>query len=211
MNEGQRKIQVMLNRFQNRPTGDPKRLMAEAEKMQNKVLAEALEFTDRLEPFRNWMPLFGKQLNTTRMQYLYQMKNFKKVDELMPKCIILDSMSASMKLARLYSNKAEIEEIEKVFNKSKSRLRYNQSALLYALMGWIYIKKNMPEKAHTTLVQACKDNENETLKRNLDRLANKKVREYNNAGFGDEWYALYLENPKIQYRRQQPRMDGRPF
>ena len=145
------------------------------------------------------------------MQFNYQMKDFKKVDELLPRSLILDPMSAAMKLARLYSNKADIDDIEKTFRKSAARLKYNQSALLYALMSWIYVKKDMTDKAHTLLIKGCKANENETLKRNLDRLANNKVREFSNANFGDEWYALFLEQPKIQYRRQQPRMDGRPF
>ena len=69
----------------------------------------------------------------------------------------------------------------------------------------------MPDKAHALLVKGCKDNENETLNRNRDRLANNKVREFNNANLGDEWFALFLEQPKIQMRRQQPRLDGRPF
>ncbi len=211
MTNGQKQLQTKINKFQSRPTGDPKRLMDETEKLQKKVLTDALEFTNNLEPFCKWTPLFGRQLNTTRMQFNYQMKDFKKVDELLPRSLILDPMSAAMKLARLYSNKADMDEIEKTFQKSAARLKYNQSALLYALMSWIYVKKDMTDKAHTLLIKGCKANENETLKRNLDRLANNKVREFSNANFGDEWYALFLEPPKIQYRRQQPRMDGRPF
>ncbi len=211
MTNGQKQIQTKVNKFQSRPTGDPKRLMDEAEKLQKKVLTDALEFTNNLEKFRKWTPLFGRQLNTTRMQFYYQMKDFKKVDDLLPRTLILDPTSASMKLARMYSNKADIAEVEKAFNKAAARLKYNQSALLYALMSWIYVKNGMPEKAHTLLIKGCKSNENETLKRNLDRLANNKIREFSNANFGDEWFALFLEQPKIQYRRQQPRMDGRPF
>lgn len=209
--EGQKRMQIRVNAYQHKPVGDPKRVMAEMEAAQKKLLNQALEYTQKLEPFRYWTPLFGRQLNTTRMQFHYQMQEFKKVDALMPKCLIMEPISAAMKIARLQANKAEIEDIEKAFHKAKARLKYNQSALLYALMSWIYVKNNLPEKAHTLLIKGCEDNENETLKRNRDRLANNKSREFSNANFGDEWYALFLEQPKIQIRRQNPRMDGRPF
>ncbi len=209
--EGQKQIQVRMNVYQNKPVGDPKRVMAEMEKFQKKLLTQAIEHTAKLEPFRKWTPLFGRQLNTTRMQFHYQMQEFKKVDELMPKCLIMDPMSACMKIARQFTNKVAVEEIEKTFQKAKTRLKYNQSALLYALMAWIYVKNEMSEKAHTLLIKGCDDNENETLKRNKERLANNKVKEFSNGNFGDEWYALFLEQPKIQTRRQMPRMDGRPF
>lgn len=211
LEEGQKRMQIRANVYQNKPVGDPKRVMAEMEAAQKKLLTQALEYTEKLEPFRNWTPLFGRQLNTTRMQFHYQMQAFKKVDALMPKCLIIEPLSAAMKIARLYVNKAEIDDIEKAFNKAKARLKYNQSALLYALMSWVYVKNKLPEKAHKLLIKGCEDNENETLKRNRDRLANNKVREFSNANFGDEWYALYLEKPKVQVRRQTPRMDGRPF
>lgn len=208
---GQKEMQTRVNAFQNRPVGDPKRVMADIEKLQKKLLTQALEHTAKLEPFCKWTPLFSRQLNTTRMQFHYQMQDFKKVDELMPRCLILDPMSAAMKMARQYTNKAPVEEIEKTFIKAKARLKYNQSVLLYSLMAWIYLKNDMPDKAHAVLVKGCKDNENDTLNRNRDRLANNKIREFSNAGLGDEWYALFLEQPKIQMRRQQPRFDGRPF
>ncbi len=209
--DGQKKIQARVNAFQRKPTGDPKRLMNEVEATQKKLIADALEITDQLEPYRKWTPLFGRQLNTTRMQFHYQMKAFKKVDELLPKCLIIDPMSAAMKIARLYETKAPLEDITKAFHKARARTKYNQSALLYALMAWIYVKNGEPEQAHTLLVEGCEKNENETLKRNRDRLANNKVREFSNANFGEEWFALYLEQPKMQVRRQMPRADGRPF
>lgn len=211
MLEGQKQIQIRMNAFQNKPVGDPKRVMADMEKLQKKLLTEALAHTEKLEPFRKWTPLFGRQINTTRMQFNYQMQEFKKVDELMPKCMIMDPLSGAMKMARQYTNKVAVEDIEKTFLKAKARLKYNQSALLYALMAWIYVKNDMPDKAHTTLVKGCEDNENDTLLRNRDRLANNKAREFSNANLGDEWFALFLEQPKFQIRRQQPRMDGRPF
>jgi len=116
-----------------------------------------------------------------------------------------------MMMSRMYVNKEPLEKIEKMFKKVTGRMRYNQSALLYSLMAWIYVKNNDEANAHKTLVKACEANENETLKKNRDRLANGKTREFSNANFGDEWYALFLEEPKMRVERRMPRADGRPF
>jgi hypothetical protein len=91
------------------------------------------------------------------------------------------------------------------------RLKYNQGALLYSLMAWILLQAQQDDEAHKVLIAAAKNTENETIKRNLERVANNKAREFSNAGLGDEWYALFLEQPKVAMRRQQPRADGRPF
>ena len=211
MLEGRDTIQKKVAEFQRRPVGDPKTAMAQLEKMQRQQIETALEFTKKLEPFASWTPLLGRQINTTRMQFNYQLKQFKEVDALMPKCIILDPLSGAMKIARQYKTEVPLAEMEKTFKQISSRLRYNQSTLLYSLMAWIYVKNNDEANAYKTLVKACETNENDTLKKNRDRLANGKMREFSNANFGDEWYALFLEEPKMRVERRIPRADGRPF
>jgi hypothetical protein len=42
-------------------------------------------------------------------------------------------------------------------------------------------------------------------------LANNRVGHFSNAGMGDEWYALHLEQPKVKMQRQRPHAFGRPF
>jgi hypothetical protein len=211
MLQGRDVVQRKVAEFQRRPSGDPKAMMAQLEKMQRAQIEIALAHTNKLEAFTKWVPLLNRQISTTRMQFNYQLKNFKEVDALMPKCLILDPLSASMKLARMHVNNASIEEIEKTFKQISTRLRYNQSALAFALMSWICVKNGDAEKAHQYLVKGCAANENETLKRNRDRLANNKLREFSNANLGDEWYALFLEEPKMRVERRMPRADGRPF
>ena len=211
MAEGQKKIQMRAEASQKRPTGDLKKMMAEFDKMQKSILTEALEHTKRLEPYKKWVPLFAKQITTMRMQLYYQMQNFKKVDELMPKTIMLDQMTASMRISRMYTHNADVAEMAKVFEKAMTRLKYNQSVLLHALMAWIYVQKNMFVEAHAILVKACARNENQVLKKNLDLLANKQTGKFSNSGLGDEWFSLFLEQPKMYIRRQPTRMDGRPF
>ena len=214
LTEGQKALQARITAYQNRPTGDPRRFLETVQRKQNELLTEALAHTDGLERFRNWIPLFGRQINTTRMQFHYQLKQFDKVDELLPKCLVLDPMSASMKLARQFSKDAPVEEMEKTYRKARARLRYNQSALLSALMSWIYVRKNRTDDAYALLEKACRDNSvdegpNETLKRNRDALANNRVKQFSNAGFGDQWYALFLEEPRIRYERRPPTRFGR--
>lgn len=113
LSEGQKSIQKQINDWQHRPSGDPNRFLARVQKQQEDLLHAAIAETSALEPFRNWVPFFGRQINTTRMQFHYQLKEFGKVDELLPKCLVIDPLTASMKIARQYLNKAPLEEIEK--------------------------------------------------------------------------------------------------
>ena len=214
LTEGQKTLQARVNDYQNHPKGDPRRFLESMQRKQSELLNEALAATQGLERFRHWIPLFGRQINTTRMQFHYQLKQFDKVDALLPKCLVLDPMSASMKLARQFSTDVPVEEMEKTYRKARARLRYNQSALLSAVMSWIYVRKDRPDDAYALLEKACQDNSvdegpNETLKRNRDALANNRVKQFSNAGFGDQWYALFLEEPRIRYERRPPTRFGR--
>ena len=79
-------------------------------------------------------------------------------------------------------------------------------------MAWIFVQKEMLDKAHIILVEGCKVGSHDTMKKNLERLANNRIREFSNAGLGDEWFALFLEAPKMQIKRQQhPGKFGKPF
>jgi hypothetical protein len=169
---------------------------------------QALEATSSLEPFFKWSFLLGKQVTTMRMQFHYQLHDFEKVDELLPKCLFLEPMTACMKMARMY--KLKDEGIDGFFEKRVKRLRYGQGAILYALYVWILVKQKRVDEAHEILIRACDKEENDTLKRNREHLANNRVKQFSNAGMGDEWYALGLETPKMQVKRQRQR-GNRPF
>ena len=47
------------------------------------------------------------------------------------------------------------------------------------------------------------------LVRNRDALANNRVKQFSNAAFADQWYALFLEEPKVRYERRAPTRFGR--
>ena len=207
--EGQKALQSRISAWQIRPKGDPRSFMDTIRKKQEELIHQALERTRGLDPYRHWVPFMQRQINTTRMQFWYQLKRFDKVDELLPKCLVLDPFSAAMKLARQYATNADVAAMETTYRKARARLRYNQSALLSSVMAWIYVRRDRPDAAYELLDRACKDNNtdtepNATLQRNRDALANNRVKQFSNAAFGDAWYALFLEEPKIRYERRPP-------
>ena len=212
--DGQKTLQAKIKDYQFHPKGDPRQFQDRIQREQKDMLREAIKRTAPLERWRNWVPFMQRQINTTRMQLHYQLGEFDKVDALLPKCLVIDPATAAMKLARQYANKADPAEIEKTFRKAKARCRYDQSGLLYATFSWILVKSGKFDEAYKLLVKACEDNSveegpNTTLPRNRDLLANNRPREFNNAGFGDQWYALQLEQPKIRYERRAPGRFGR--
>jgi hypothetical protein len=204
---GQKRLQAKVNQWQLRPPGSLKQAQIEMEREQRGFLQQALAQTTAFDPYYRWSPLLKRQVNTLKMQLYYQMKNFAEVDRLMPTCLFLDPMTAAMRLARLYVRKEE--GLDKFFERQVARLRYGQGALLYALYAWIAVQRKDIDLAHQTLVRAAAKMENETIKRNLEHLSNNRPRQFSNAGLGDEWYALGLEEPRM--KTQRPRGSGRPF
>lgn len=199
----QRKVQVM----QSRPMGSVKQAQKMLEKDQRKFVEEAIAETSALEPFFKWSPLLSKQVATMKMQFYYQLQNWKKVDELMPKCIFMEPLTSAMKMARMYMLK-QYDEIEAVFNKAIKKLRGNQGAILYALYSWILVKQDKADEATKVLVDAKKKFDHQTLNRNWEQLANNRPRQFSNSGFGEEWYALGLEKPKVNVKRQRQQRGG---
>ncbi len=208
LEDGQKRLQQKVNQWQMRPPGSIKQAQAEIERDQRVFVERALEGSRALERYTLWAPLMGRQIATLRVQLYWTMKDFKRVDELMPRALVVDPMMAAIKLARMHMTGAE--GVEKLFKKQTLRLRYGQGELLYALYAWILVQKKDIDGAHKVLIQACEKMESETLKRNRDHLANNRVGHFSNAGLGEAWYALHLEQPKVKMQRQSP-FSGRPF
>lgn len=209
LEDGQKRLQVKVNQWQMRPPGSVKEAQQEIEREQRVFVERALVESAELERFNLWVPLMNRQIATMRTQLYWMLKDFKKVDELMPHALIVDPMMAAIKIARMHM-RGEDAGIEKVFRKHTVRLRYGQGALLYGLYAWILVQKKDIDGAHKVLIQACEKMENETIKKNREHLANNHPGHFSNAGLGDEWYALHLEQPKVKMQRQ-PRFAGRPF
>jgi BMFP domain-containing protein YqiC len=199
---GQKKLQQKVNHWQTRPPGSIKQAQAELERDQRVFLEQALAESGRLEPYTRWTLMLDRQIATLRMQLHYQLKEYRKVDELLPKCMFLEPMTAAMKLARLHERN-EMAEAGKFFQKQVKRLRYGQGAILYAVYAWMLVQRKEIDEAHKVLVRACSKMENEVIKANRDHLANNRLNQFSNAGLAEEWYALGLEQPKVRMQRQR--------
>lgn len=199
---GQKKMQQKINQWQTRPPGSIKQAQTELERDQRVFIEQALETSKLLEPYTRWTLMLDRQIATLRMQLYYQLKEYRKVDELLPKCMFMEPMSAAMKLARLHV-RGEAAEAQKFFQKQTKRLRYGQGTILYALYAWMLVQRKDVDAAHKVLVLACTHMENEVIKTNREHLANNRVNQFSNAGLAEEWYALGLEQPRVKMQRQR--------
>ena len=130
-------------------------------------------------------------------------KDFEKVDALMPKVLFVDPTMTAMKIARLYMLKRPTAEIAKVYEKGVRRLRYNQNVLLAAAYSWILVQRGAVDAAFKTLNRALEKSDDATLKANREQLANNRVAHFSNTALGERWYALLLEEPKVRPPRQR--------
>jgi len=214
---GQKRMNRKVQQFQNKPGGNIKLLQRQIEADQKVVYKQGLDFTERLEPFKKWSFLMGRQIATLRMQFLYQLKEFDQVDEILAAGglfrgpMMMEPMQVAMKMARQYKNK-DVAGAEKTFKRRIKWFRGDRGTLLYGLMSWIFVKEGDPEKARQLLIKAKDATGNETFTRNWELLSNDKVKSFSNAGLGEEWYGLYLENPPTpKQQRVRGNAKGRRF
>ena len=209
--------QLQMNRkiqqFQSRPGGNIKAMQRQITEGQKAVCKKALDFTTNLEPFKKWTLTMGRQLATMRLQFFYQLNDFEQVDALFATAglfkgpIMMEPTMVAMKMARQYKND-DVVGAEKTFTRRIKWFRGNKGTLLYGLMSWIYLKTNESEKARQLLLKAKDITGNETLAYNAQLLSNCKEKSFSNAGLGEEWYGLYLENPPNP-KQQRMRGDAR--
>ena len=201
--DGQKRLQAKTARWQMRPPGSLKEAQNEIARDQRAFVMEALALTEPLKRFALWVPLMSRQIATAQFQLRWMIKDFKAVDELMPKALFLDPTSTAMRLARMHMTGKPAADMEKVYRKGCARLKYNQNVLLAATWSWILLKRGDADGAFKALNAALKNSDNETLKMNREHLANNRLAHFSNAGLGDQWYALLLEEPKIRMQRQR--------
>ncbi len=213
MTVAQQRMNRKIQQFQSKPNGNIKLIQRQLEEGQQAACKEALEFTRRLEPFKKWGLMMNRQIETMRLQFHYQLKEFEQVDALFSKAgllkgpIMMEPMMIAMKMARQYKNK-DVAGAEKTFKRRIKWFRGNRGTLLYGLMSWIFMKQKESEKARQLLNKAKDITSDKTLASNWELLSNCKDKSFSNAGLGDEWYSLYLENPPTP-KQQRMRGDGR--
>ena len=195
MEELQHKIMLMQNQFMRRPAGSQKVMMQMLEKEQSAGIRRAIEACDAFTPLYRWSLLLDRQINTMKMAFYYQVKDFEQVDRLMGKCLFFDPQSVCLKMARMFMRKED--GIDKLFKKKCRSLKDPACVLPYALYSWILVKQSRYEDALKLLAECKKKTDNETILRNWELLANKKYKNFSNSGLGEMWYALGLEEIRI--------------
>jgi len=215
---GQQRMNRKVQQFQSKPGGNLKLIQRQIDADQNQLYKQGLEFTSRLEPFKKWSLLMGRQIATMQLQFSYQLKDYKRVDEILNTRglfkgpLLMEPILVAMKMAREFKNE-EIKRAEKTFKRHLKWFRGDRATLLYGLMSWIYVKEGEIEKARDLLSKAKDAIDNDTFALNWERLSNNKVKNFSNAGLGEEWFALYLEKPPApkQQRVRMKQGKGRRF
>lgn len=206
LQEAQQKVNKQLNLFQIRPPSGMKAAQQILEKIQTDATRKALEATEAFRPLYLWNLMLKKQIEAMRAQLYYQLKDFKKVDECLKSALIIDPQTVAIKLARMYRN--EDAGLDKFFAAKSRRAQGEAAAFIASVYAWIKLKQDNATAAREALLAAKKKSDHPVLLENLDKLSNGKEKQFSNAGFGDIWYALFLEEPKMKPQRQR---QGRPF
>lgn len=214
MKSGQQRMNRKVQQAQSKPGANVKLLQRQLEADQKVIFKEALDFTERLEPFRKWSLLMGRQIATMRMQFHYQLKEFDEVDAILANRglfkspVMLEAVTVAMKMARQYKHD-DVAGAEKTFKKKIKWFRSDRGILLYGLMSWIYVKTGETEKARDLLKKGKEKTGDETLAFNWERLCNDKPKSFSNEGLGEQWYGLYLENPPAPKQQRVRAQKGR--
>ncbi|MBQ6597441.1 MAG: hypothetical protein IJH79_07800, partial [Lentisphaeria bacterium] len=164
MEETRHKIMMMQNQFMRRPLGSQKMMLQALEKEQNAGIRRAIGACDAFVPYYRWSFLLDRQMNTMKMAFYYQLKEFDQVDKLMPKCLFIDPQSVCLKMARMYMRNDD--GIDKLFKKKCRSLKEPACILPYSLYAWILVKRERYEDALKLLVECKKKTDNETIVRN---------------------------------------------
>ena len=203
MMDAQNKVNRQLEMFNRRPPSSVNAARQTLEKIQFAAIHKALAELEHFKVFYPWSPMLSRQINTMKVQLYYQLRDFAKVDTLLPKALLLDAQSLAIKMARMY--KHDDAKLDKFYKRRCWRFKGEDGAFLASVYAWIKVRQDAVDKALDALRNAKKTSDNQILLENIDRLVNGKIKHFSNAGFGDMWYVLALEEPKVKSQRQQMR------
>lgn len=205
----QEHIRAKATTLANRGQGSPK-LVAQLEQEQVESIRGVMPQLDSLRKYRLWNPLVKSQADLMKAQLLYQIKDYDAARPLIEKAIVFDPSILCMKMILQWKKDPEnIELIGKIFRKSIPRFKYEKGTLAYATYSWILVKQNKLTEAVTLLDEAKKKTEDPVIIQNWENLANRRLTRFSNAGLGESWYALGLEQPTPVRVSQQDRFGGR--
>ena len=198
-----RKIMALQNKMQSGP-----KFQAQIEKEQADSIREAIAILDDLKPVQKWNLLVLRQCNTFKGQMLFQIKDFESAAPLLDKALVLEPLTLAMQMVLMYK-KGDMKKLEKAFYKGTGRFKDEKGTLLYALYSWILVAEDRISEAVAILDEGRKKCESEILEKNWDHLVNGRTKRFSNAAFGEQWFALHLENPPQQKMRAQAPFGGR--
>ena len=199
-----RRISVM----QNRNMGGGKAVQKLLEQDQEGSIREAVAILDRVAPLKKWNLLAERQANTLKGQLYYQIKDFENAGRCLDRSLVPtpDPLTLAIKMALLYRSE-RFDELEKAFRRGVKRFKDEKGVLLYGLYSWVLVARERIDEAIVVLEEGKNKTEDATIKQNWEHLANGRVRHFSNAGLGEQWYALHLEEPK-PVRVRQSRFSG---
>lgn len=198
-----RKIMALQNKMQSGP-----KFQAQIEKEQADSIREAIKMLDELKPIQKWNLLVLRQYNTFKGQMLFQIKDFEGAAPLLDKALVLEPLTLAMQMVLMYK-KGDMKKLEKAFYKGTGRFKDEKGTLLYALYSWVLVAENRPSEAVAILDEGRKKCESEVLQQNWDHLVNGRSKRFSNAALGEQWFALYLENPPQQKMKAQSPFGGK--
>lgn len=199
--QAQNDINRQLTIFQRRSPGSERAAREILEKIQNKAARDALAATENFKRFYIWNFMLAKQINAMKLQLLFQLKDYKAVDEILPKCLLIDQQSLAIKMVRMY--KTNDTSLSTFYRKKCARFKGDACAFLASVYAWIMLKQDNKEAAVDALLKAKNKTDHPVVVENFERLANGKTKQFSNAGFGDLWFALGLEEMKVKPQRQK--------
>ena len=202
LQEAQNRIQKQLNFYQRHP-GAGGSARQELMKIQTDAARRALAKMVVFRPYYCWNFMLKRQINTMKMQLHFQLGEDRRVDELLPKCLLFDPQSIAIKLVRMY--RRNDTKLDKFYRRRCSRVKGDNRACLASVYAWIKLKQEQPEAALAAILAARKVSDHPALAENYENLANRRYKHYSNSAFGDLWYALRLEEPKVKMQRQPRR------
>ena len=198
-------VQRQIRMMQAKNMTGGKALQKQLESKQAEGIREAVAILDALKPYERWNLLVTKQANTFRANTYYQIRDFENADkcfeDILPLRLLPEPLIAAMRIVRLWKN-GRTKEMESYFKKAIKSYKDEKSALLYAVYSWILVKDERIDEAIALLAEGKEKAENATLRQNWDHLVNGRSRRFSNAAFGDEWFALLLEEPRQMRARQ---------
>ena len=206
MQTAQQRINKQLNLYQIRPPSGMRAAQQTLEKLQNDAAKQALAATEDFRPLYLWNLMLKRQIAAMKGQLYYQLREFKKAQECLEHAMILDPQTTAIRMALFY--REGDARLDKFFASKIRRLKSDDAAFVASVYAWIKLKQGDAEKAREALTSARKNSDHPVLIENHSKLMNGKEKQFSNAGFGDIWYALYLEEPKVKPQRQR---QGRPF